>query len=122
MAKRNAWSDVIKAVTMPLGFYVLSLLIVETFLGVVYVKGNNNIYIQAISLAIGTLLFLVIVGIVTFLVIKHPENLTFKASDHINSKASDHINRKKMASYGSKEKEQRKEEILHQPVIAGTGT
>lgn len=113
MAKRDAWSDIIKAVTMPLGFYVLSLLIVETFLGVAYVKGNNNIYLQAVSLGIGTMLFLVVVAIVTFLVVKHPDNLTFKASDHLN--------REKL-SYGSKDREKIKEEKAHQPVVTGTGT
>jgi len=102
---------VIEAITSPLGFYVLALLIVEYFLGVLYVKNANGV-LGIACLAIGTILFLTVVLIVTHLVIHYPTNLTFKGKDHIDS----------AKIRGSKGKEKSKETIFFAPKVEGTGT
>jgi uncharacterized membrane protein (DUF485 family) len=68
---------IIEAITAPLGFFVLALLIVETFLGLVLTKGTfeKGELFQGIWIGVGLFVFLII--LVSILVWFKPENLTF---------------------------------------------
>ena len=73
----------ITQIRSPLGFYALALSIVEFFL-----LGANAMFalplgIRIASLVAGVVLFLVIVGIVTVLVIRYPQSLVFTEESHL---------------------------------------
>lgn len=73
----------VEATTAPLGFFVLALLIVETFLGTVLlgseVPGEDRIML--VYLGVG--MFVLVVAVVTTLVWKKPENLVFDKDAHV---------------------------------------
>lgn len=74
---------VISYVKSPLGFYALSLLIVESFL-----LGSGAMFglsetVRIIAIVVGVFLFLTVVGIVTMLVIKFPQSLVFTEQSHL---------------------------------------
>ena len=79
-------STVVKLVEVtraPLGFFVLALLIVETFLGTVLV-GSNLPAENKVALAyMGVCIFVLVVSVVTALVWMKPENLTFDMRAHL---------------------------------------
>lgn len=80
---------VVEAITAPLGFYVLALLIVETFLGAAFLGGNFDTEGQFTVVYIGAGLFVFVVLVVTTLVCFKPENLTFDKEAHLElSKAA----------------------------------
>jgi hypothetical protein len=75
---------IIRAISTPLGFYVLSLLIVEATLGLVLVaaKLTEEHVWQGFFVVIG--LFLVVFSVVTGLVIWSPRNLLYGKEEHAN--------------------------------------
>ena len=80
---------VVEAITAPLGFFVLALSIVETFLGAAFFRGNFEEQTQLTVVCIGAGLFLFVVLVVAFLVYRKPENLTFDKEAHLErSKAA----------------------------------
>jgi len=74
---------IIEAVTAPLGFFVLALLIVESFLAIVTVGGGLGPQHQLFGLFTGVAMFVLVVGLVTILVWHKPENLTFDKQAHL---------------------------------------
>lgn len=78
-----ARTEVIRGIRSPLGFFALSLLIVEAFLlgaGLFY---NLSATMRIAALGVGVLLFLIVFGAVCWLVIKYPTNLVFSESSHV---------------------------------------
>ena len=75
--------SVVSYVKSPLGFYVLALLIIETFL-----LGAGRLFglsesVRIVALATGVALFVGVVVIVTVLVIKYPKALVFSEHSHL---------------------------------------
>jgi hypothetical protein len=79
-AKRG---KIISYVKSPLGFYCLALLIVESFLLGSGVFFNLSETIRITTIVVGVVLFLVVVGTVTFLAVKFPHALVFSEESHI---------------------------------------
>jgi len=82
-ASRN-WTGIIHAVTTPLGFYVLALLIIEATLTIVLSSGKLG-EAQAWNgflFMLGT--FAVVVLIVTILTVFCPKNLLYGKEEHAN--------------------------------------
>jgi|SRR3989344_42246 uncharacterized membrane protein required for colicin V production len=79
-------NQIIEAITAPLGFFVLALLIVEAFLATVLVGADlpNLDRIFGMYLGVGLFVFLVIV--VALFVWFKPENLTFDKEAHLRDK------------------------------------
>ena len=73
----------VEAVTAPLGFFVLALLIVESFLAAALIRGGLNASNQLTVLWMGVGLFIVVIVTVAILVWKKPENLTFDKQAHL---------------------------------------
>ena len=85
MASRNSqggiWAQIIKAVGTPLGFYVLSLLIVETTLALVLrAQLDPNQRYNGFLWMIG--IFIGVVAIVTLFTIFSPRNLLYGKEEH----------------------------------------
>lgn len=92
-AELKAASKLVESITAPLGFYVLALLIVETLFAVALASGRLTESSQMTALCMGATLFLIVVGVVTVLVWRKPENLTFDKHAHLTK-----------AEYGTDEK------------------
>ena len=73
----------LEAVNAPLGFFVLALLIVESFLAAAMLGGSLNEQHQLTVLCMGVGMFLIVIAAVTILVWKKPENLTFDKQAHL---------------------------------------
>ena len=86
--KPSAWYKIIESVSAPLGFFVLALLIIESFLAIVLVGGNLDIIHKITGMWLGIGLFVLVTVLVFFLVWFKPENLTFNAEDHIRNKGT----------------------------------
>lgn len=80
--QRNVYK-LIEAVTAPLGFFVLALLIVESFLTAAFLGGELDPKTQFIVLILGVIMFVFVVLIVAILVWRKPENLTFDKQAHL---------------------------------------
>jgi len=76
-------SSVIESVTKPLGFFVLALLIVETFLATVLIFSGIKEENKMIGLWIGISLFVVIIMVVSILVWFKPRNLMYDQFGHL---------------------------------------
>ncbi len=78
------WIDIIRAVTTPLGFYVLALLIIEGTLTIVLscAKLAENHVWDGFLVMLGT--FAVVVLIVTILTVWFPKNLLYGKEEHAN--------------------------------------
>ena len=79
----SSGARLIEAVTAPLGFFVLALLIVESFLAIATVGGGLEPQHQLLALFFGVGMFVLVVGVVALLVWKKPENLTFDKQAHL---------------------------------------
>jgi heme A synthase len=66
------------AIDTPLKFYVLALLIVETFLGATLVGARLDAELQKTCVYLGVGMFVLVVGIVSFIVLVSEEPLTRK--------------------------------------------
>ena len=95
-SQSNLGERIIQAVTAPLGFFVLALLIVESFLGAVLVGGNLERPDKITGMWLGVGLFVLVVAVVFVLVWFKPENLTFDKDAHLVNKGK--------APYGSDRK------------------
>lgn len=95
-------ASLVTVITTPLGFFALSLLIVEGFLAITMFTSGNDSGARAWGMGIGSALFIIVVAVVTILVWKKPQNLTFSEVSHIKH---DEI-------FGSKESEQVSEKQL----------
>jgi hypothetical protein len=82
----NKRNQIIEAITAPLGFFVLALLIVESFLATVLIGTalENRDKLNGIYLGIG--LFVFVTLIVSMLVWFKPDNLTFDKEAHLRNK------------------------------------
>lgn len=88
-ATRNSKSSgtregIVRAISTPLGFYVLSLLIVEATIGLVLTASKlsaDHVW-WGFFVAVGLFLFVFIV--VTILVIRFPKNLLYGKEEHSN--------------------------------------
>lgn len=79
----SARSKAVRAAHSPLGFFVLALLIVETFLwGAGTWFGLTEPW-RITAIGVGVLLFLVVFGTVVWLVIAYPQNLVFSEESHV---------------------------------------
>ncbi len=79
----NGRTAIISGINSPLGFFVLALLIVETFLTLVLIYANIDNQMKNNFICIGCLLFLLVTLIVGLLVWFKPENLTFDKDAHL---------------------------------------
>lgn len=76
-------SRIVRTAHSPLGFFVLALLIVETFLlGSGTSFGLSETW-KITAICVGVLLFLVVFGTVVWLVIAYPQNLVFGEESHV---------------------------------------
>lgn len=76
-------SHIVRAAHSPLGFFVLALLIVETFLlGSGTWFGLSEAW-KITAICVGVFLFLVVFGTVVWLVIAYPQNLVFGEESHV---------------------------------------
>lgn len=88
--KKNRQSSI----TTPLGFFVLSLLIVETFLGSAFFSSGIESEEKLTCIWLGVCLFIFVVCVVSILVWNKPDNLTFDNRSHL-------IDRGKMPAFGT---------------------
>lgn len=79
----NGQTAIISGINSPLGFFVLALLIVETFLTLVLIYANIDNKMKNTFIWIGCSLFLLVTVIVGLLVWFKPENLTFDKDAHL---------------------------------------
>jgi hypothetical protein len=68
---------IIKSINTPLGFFVLALLIVESFLGLVVSMSNFSEEHKFYGLIIGVLMFIIVIAIVSLIVWYKPEHLVY---------------------------------------------
>lgn len=80
-------SSIITVITTPLGFFALSLLIVEGFLGITlgFTKVENQ-WFYFVGMVIGAGLFILVVGLVFYLVLKKPRNLILSGKEYLDFK------------------------------------
>lgn len=77
-------AGIIQAITSPLGFFALSLLIVEGFLTIALVFSDLDAPSKYIGMLIGAGLFVLVVIGVLLLVWFKPTNLTFGEKSHLH--------------------------------------
>ena len=78
--------QILEFIDRPLGFYVLSLLIVESFIGLVATLGQDSIGDLRIGLYLGVGMFVYITLIVTLIVWKKAHVLTFDRDAHLTER------------------------------------
>lgn len=78
-----------KSISTPLGFFVLSLLIVETFLGTVTTVSPLSGNERFLLILLGVGMFVMVVLIVSAFVWFKPDNLTFDKDAHLDAHARD---------------------------------
>lgn len=83
MESHEKRAGILYAITSPLGFFALSLLIVEGFLTIALVFSDLAASSKFFGMLIGAVLFLVVVIGVLLLVCYKPENLTFSENSHL---------------------------------------
>lgn len=83
MSKTSAFVKVIEAITAPLGFFVLALLIVEVFLATVLVNAQLPDASKVTGMWMGVVLFILVTGAVFALVWYKPKHLTFDKEAHL---------------------------------------
>ena len=99
----SARTKLIGGITTPLGFYVLALLIVESFLAAIPILAELETSERMTCVYLGVGMFFLVIVVVTALVWWKPGNLTFDKEAHL-------VDRGKMA-YGSDEGTVTPEEI-----------
>ena len=82
-------SGILKSITMPLGFYALVLLIIESFLGVAILSKASDSFLRLTCIWIGATLFLIDIIAVTIIVWFKPSNIVFDGNAHLRSKEMD---------------------------------
>lgn len=81
--KRN---QILEAITAPLGFFVLALLIVEAFLATILIGATLENADKIIGMYLGVGLFVFVTLIVSLLVWFKPDNLTFDKEAHLRNR------------------------------------
>ena len=76
-------TELVEAVTAPLGFFVLALLIVESFLAAALIGGHVDAQNHLTVLWMGVGMFVLVILVVSTLVWRKPENLTFDKQAHL---------------------------------------
>ncbi len=76
-------SKAVQAVHSPLGFFVLALLIVETFLLGTGIWFGLSAEWKLAAIGVGVILFLIVFGTVVWLVVAYPQNLVFSEESHV---------------------------------------
>lgn len=99
----NQRTNLISVITSPLGFFALSLLIVEGFLTIVLIFSNLEAEGKFYGMLIGAGLFILVVGGVWYLVKNDPKNLTFGERSHLEEE--------RMRNYGTAEQPKSKRDI-----------
>ena len=96
-ADRSRLVRLVEVVTAPLGFFVLALLIVESFLTIALglVRDSLDTENLLIVLYMGVGMFVLVIIVVAILVWNKPENLTFDKKAHLD---------RSMAEYGTDSK------------------
>lgn len=79
----STWQKIIEAISAPLGFFVLALLIVESFLATVVIGGNLEKQDQITGMWLGVGLFFMVTLAVFVLVWFKPQHLTFDKEAHL---------------------------------------
>lgn len=79
----SATQRIIEAITAPLGFFVLALLIVEAFLATVLVGAGLTAVDKNTGMWIGVGLFVLVITAVFILVWFKPQHLTFDKEAHL---------------------------------------
>lgn len=82
----NAKIKMVEAITAPLGFFVLALLIVEGFLATVLVGADLEKSDMVLGMWMGVSLFVLVIIAVFSLVWFKPQSLTFDKSAHLIDK------------------------------------
>jgi hypothetical protein len=75
--------SIVSYVKSPLGFYVLALLIVETFLTFAGALFGLSEPVRIAAMTTGVLLFIGLIAVVTVLVVKYPTSLVFTEHSHL---------------------------------------
>ena len=76
----------LQAVTTPLGFFVLALLVVESFLGSVIILGNPDTAFRHSALNYGVIMFILVVVVVSIITVWKPRDLTYSAIAHLEER------------------------------------
>jgi branched-subunit amino acid transport protein AzlD len=74
---KNSWAQIIETIDKPLGFFVLALLIVESFLCIVLVKSDLSAVDKFYGMLLGVFLFILVVIGVWILVWFKPKHLVY---------------------------------------------
>jgi hypothetical protein len=80
-------SQIVGTIRSPLGFFALALLIVEAFLLGAGVFFQISPELRVVMIIVGIFLFLLVFGVVCWLVVRHPTNLVFSESSHVEYEA-----------------------------------
>ena len=99
----NTKTTIIETITAPLGFFVLALLIVESFLATVLVGANLESVDKVLGIWLGIGLFIIVITMVFILVWFKPESLTFDKSAHLMGKGLIRYGEKKTISEEDRE-------------------
>lgn len=83
--------SILEAISSPLGFFVLALLIVEGFLSIVLVGSDLAPSDKVVGMYLGVSLFVLVTGIVAALGWYRPRNLTFDKGAHLADNSKDDI-------------------------------
>ncbi|MFH0891300.1 MAG: hypothetical protein V1867_00805 [Candidatus Falkowbacteria bacterium] len=78
-------SDIISAITSPLGFFVLALLIVEAFIAIVLVFSDLALDKKYYGMCLGVGIFVLLIIIVFLLVWFKPRHLMFGEKSHLDA-------------------------------------
>lgn len=79
-------SQILEAITAPLGFFVLALLIVEAFLATILIGATLQDSDKVTGMYLGVGLFIFVTFIVSLLVWFKPDNLTFDKEAHLRNR------------------------------------
>lgn len=74
---------ILEGINSPLGFFVLSLMVVESFLALVLTQSTLTEMHQFIGLLIGVTLFVIVIFVVSLFVWKKPEHLIFNSTSRL---------------------------------------
>jgi uncharacterized membrane protein required for colicin V production len=102
-------TSLVKTITSPLGFFVLSLLIVEAFLSTVLIFSDLDVNSKYVGMWMGAILFLIVVVGVLLLVWFKPTHLTFGEKSHLDLL-------KAQNSWGTSDEPETKKEVENSPL------
>lgn len=83
MDKNSSRQKIVQSITTPLGFFVLALLIVESFLATVLLGADLDMTHKVIGMWAGVILFVLVMIAVFLLVWFKPTELTFDKEAHL---------------------------------------